>query len=164
MRFTTRLASKALVWLSAALLPVQTAYPATCGCERPVQHAKGHGSATPPTHCGHSGCCHNGRVSECCAALASVRSSCCGSRTATACEPESASGSCHCAPQEPPTPAPTRSDNSSSAKEVLCHGTLAVASLAVVRPQMDNPLAPSDFAALPATSLQRLSALCRFLI
>lgn len=164
MPFTTRLAPKAFVWLAAALLPVQTAFPATCGCERPVQHAKGHGSATSPTHCGHSGCCHNGRVSKCCTTLATSRSSCCGSRTGTACEPEFASGFCHCASQESPTPAPIRSDNSPSAKEVLCHGTLAAASLAVVRPQMDNLLASSYFAALPATSLQRLSALCRFLI
>lgn len=163
MPFTTRLAPKAFVWLAAAMLPVQTALPETCGCERPAQHHKGHGLATPPARYGHSDCCRNGRVSKCCAALATARRSCCGSRTAPACEHESARGACRCAGQGSPTPAPTRSDNPPSAKEVLCHGTIASASLAVARPQIDNPLASSDFAALPATSLQRLIALCRFL-
>ena len=161
--FRANLVSKALVWLTAALLPVQTAFPETCGCERPAQHAKGHGSATP-THCGHSGCCRNGGVSKCCAALVTARRSCCGSRTATPCEPESARGSCHCVSQESPTPAPTRSDNSSSAKEVLCQFHFATGWLAIVGPQLEGAFAPRDFAALPATSLQRLSTLCRFLI
>ena len=36
-------------------------------------------------------------------------------------------------------------------------------SLAVVRPQFDNASSLREFAAWPATSLERLSALCRFL-
>lgn len=159
------LAPKALVWLAAALLPVQAAFPANCGCERPSQRDRGHTTATPPTHCGHSGCCRGVGVSECFANLGTGAPRCAWCRPKMAAsECACVCGFCRCASHESPTPAPTRSDNAPSAKEVLCHGTLAAASLLVVGPQIDNAFAPRNLAASPATSLQRLSTLCRFLI
>ena len=164
MPFSHHFASKAPVWLTAALLAVQTAFPETCGCGRPAQDTKGHGSAISPTRCGHSGCCPSGRVSMCCAALATAQRACCGSKRAAASESACVRGPCHCVSQESPTPAPTQSASSPSAKEVLGHPNLGVVSLRIMGPQSDGALAPWDVTASPATSLERLSTLCRFLI
>lgn len=164
MRFTTRLASNALVWLSAALLPVQTAFPSTCGCERAGRDAIGQARSTPPKQRCHSGCCWGSGLSACCAASGTAQRACCASRAAVPSESACADGLCRCASGESSTPAPTRSDNSTSAKEVLGHPNLGVVALLTVRPQSDGVTAPGDVAALPRTSLERLSALCRFLI
>ncbi len=165
MPFTTRLASKALVWLSAALLPVQTAFPNTCcGCERAGPRAAGQVRTTLAKHRCHSGCCRGEGLSSCCAASGAARRACCASKAAALPESACADSYCRCASGESPTPAPSRSDNSPSAKEVLCHPNLGVVAPLTVKAQSDGATAPGEVAALPATSLQRLSALCRFLI
>lgn len=164
MPFTARLASKALVWLSVALLPVQTAFPNTCGCERGDPRAAGHARTTLPKHQRHSGCCQGDRLSGCCAASGTPRRACCASKAVALPESARADSFCRCASGESPTPAPSRSDNSPSSKEVLCHPDLSVVALLSVEAQPDGAIAPGDVVVSAATSLERLSALCRFLI
>ena len=164
VRFTAHLMSKALVWLAAMLVPVQATFPGTCGCDEPGSpHGNGHCSLTAPAHEGQVGCCHHTKRSGCGAASGTGRCLCCQSRTAASPGSTPTTGACRCVSQSR-TPTPIPANDSRVVKEVLHQANLAAGSLFVFKSQPDNSLTPWDFAALPATSLERLSALCRFLI
>jgi hypothetical protein len=159
MRFRARPFSKALVWLAAALLPVQTVLPDTCGCEKPSQHGSEHRLPNLQPASRHAGCGHHG--SACCGESTKHPCACCQLRTASVPGSQPAAGVCRCAHHESPTPTPT--GNFRVVKEVLHQANLTTGSSLFFH-LLDDPLAPWGFAALPATALDRLSTLCRFLI
>lgn len=147
-------AAQAIVWLIAALLPVQAVFPATCDLERPYQLVGQNRFATVLAGPDHSGDYCGGRAARC-----STDPSTAG-RDASGCEVVP----CSCDSSETPAASPTGSDNSPSVKQVLHPSNLATVSLFVDGPRLDRSLSLGGTATSPATSLERLSTLCRFLI
>jgi hypothetical protein len=175
MRSTVHLASYVLVWLAAAPLAIQSAIPDDCGCQVPGQHAgwaeKGDSPHLAESAGGGAGCCarmgtapfFRQAASTCDTRSGATQCACRPSRTAS---PDSGRRCwlCRCGCQESSsTPPITPPDNSRSVRETLSQAPLVSLPVRETR-QDDGDATRQRFTPLAATSLQRLSLLCRFLI
>jgi hypothetical protein len=155
--------AKVLVWLAAALMPADILLAGTCGCgELNTTHGQGKLVKTlAPAAC----CCHSSTVCQCChRAQNNPQSVCCKNRTQ---QPVSSRGAisplCVCFGSRAPAPQIPLPD-SSAAKQLTGQTFACLVPAAVV--ELSSPKL-SDIGACPsspASPLERLSNLCRFLI
>lgn len=165
MRFATIPVSKALVWMTAALLPLQAAFPSSCGGERSeCRHGDMLQSSSLGTSGRHCRCCRNTGASGCCAKSRMTGCTCGGSCANLSSRTTPSGGQCHCFSQESRAPTPAPVDNSRVVKQVVNKINLTTGWLSVAKPRLANAISPGDVAALPLSSLDRLSVLCRFVI
>jgi hypothetical protein len=144
MFYRSSIAVRALVWLTALLLPVEAMPIFNCGCANgaaPVAQAR--------TCCGKSArrCCCGKSAGGCC---------CCKGKRSTA--------GCQCAKNAPAhdqSPSPDNSQNPTAKSLAAAH----------TDPALDTAVVPADAApvshllSLPgSTSLERLSTLCRLVV
>jgi len=155
--------AKVLVWLAAALMPGDMLLAGTCGCgERGVNDAQGKSAKTYQSA---ACCCHGCAVCQGRHQAEKVRSSaCCKNRTG---QPVSSrnkiSQLCVCPGGQVPASQTTLPD-SSAAKQIIGHAWACLGLTAAVGLSSPSLSFIGNCPSLPATPLERLSTLCRFII
>lgn len=155
--------AKVLVWLAAALMPCDMLLAGTCACGE--RNAGDTQAQAVNTSAAPSCCCHKGAVCQCShRAQKNHQSACCKNRTPQPVSSHSGiSQICLCSGGRVPAPQ-TPLPDSSAAKQLIGHVCACLGPPAVVEPSAPRLTAIGDCPSIPATSLDRLSTLCRLLI
>ena len=179
MRFCNRITVKALVWLAAILVPVETLPAMACDCgsrsPRSVASKSGRANVAPAAKSPRGPARSQPRHSCCGSAAESpaLQGSCCGAKGSSCCcrccctgGPRSQGGLCQCSahksvPAPDPLPGSSRTENTKSS---LCPSSGTMATVAVVVPSPVVAQAAQQPSVLGATSLERLTTLCRLVI
>ena len=117
MRNLAHIKRRGLIWLTAALLPMQSLPAATCGCTSESASGAGCEKVEASTSTGNGGCCRRQRQRSCCDTKTTRQSSsCCSAKQSTASNRCGCGISCACSKSEQPKPATPPSQNRTSDK------------------------------------------------
>jgi hypothetical protein len=162
MWITNSFAAKVLVWVAAALLPVNMLFAGACGCgERSPGDAQNKSLITSaPANC----CCHSGAACRCCHRAQKVQqTTCCKNRSHQAADSRGHFAPlCVCPSNRTPATQIPLSD-SSAAKQLIGHACAFLSPGTAAELASASPSA-ADNLYFPIAMLDRLSILCRFTI
>ena len=174
MRFCDNITARVLVWLSAILVPVETAPSAACNCgSRALCSAAvrpDRADLASAAKCPH--CIRESQPRRTCCNGASGSSaqpgSCCGAAGSCCCKGGSCSrgGLCQCSqhksvPAPDPLPSGSRTDD---AKSLTISANPGLVTVAILIPPAATTCANHQPMSLGSSVPERLSVLCRFLI
>ena len=116
VRKLAHITPRGLIWLTAALMPIQSLPAAKCGCTSKSASGSDCERVEVRTSTGNGDCCRRQRKHSCCDAKTSRPSSCCSAKQSTASNSCECGISCACSKTGQPKPATPPSQNRTSDK------------------------------------------------
>ena len=158
MRKLAHITTRGLIWLTAALLPIQSLPAATCGCTS----GSGCENVEASTSTGNGDCCRRQRKRSCCDAKTTQKSSsCCSAKQSTASNNCECGISCACSKSEQPKPATPLSQNRTS-DQITGESVLATSFATAIIPLATQRHESATCNIGSLGSLDRCVSLCRF--
>ena len=162
MRKLAHITTRGLIWLTAALLPIQSLPAAACGCTSKSASGSGCEKVEASKSTGTGSCCRRQRQRSCCDAKATQQSSsCCSAKQNTASNNCECGISCSCSKSEESKPATPLSQNRTS-DQITGESVLATSFATAIIPLATQPHESATCSIGSLGSLDRCVSLCRF--